>query len=83
MTDKQDHPNYDCFKMYIQGQPDDHVMDWLGCNFHVVTVTGQPRHGFDLAADAQKWWNSLGNERQQAELDRAQDMEGTHLSDYR
>ena len=40
------------FKLYIWGQPDNHIMDWLGCNYRLLTLPGQPRKGFHASEDA-------------------------------
>ena len=43
------------FKAIVQGQPDDHIMDWRGCNYHCITLKGQPRSGFIIESDADDW----------------------------
>lgn len=70
------------FKLYIQGQADDHVMDWAGCNFKFVSVTRQPRAGFETLEEAaihrekiKRFWKE--------EAKRAQQMTGSWIPDRR
>lgn len=34
------------FKGYVWGYPNEHLMDWRGCNFHIRSVEGQPHFGY-------------------------------------
>lgn len=40
------------YKAYFWGQPDNHLMDWLGCNYRIISVPGQPLRGFATEAGA-------------------------------
>ena len=69
----------DGFKVYVQGQPDEHVMDWNGCNYHVLTVRGQPRAGFKTEAEAHAFQKAMPEETKEEELTRAAFSSGTFL----
>lgn len=44
------------YKIRFWGQPNDHMMDWRGCNYHALTVPGQPRRGFKDLEELAAWW---------------------------
>jgi hypothetical protein len=43
------------WKCYIWGKPDNHIMDWRGCNYHYASVKGQPHFGFKTREAAEAW----------------------------
>lgn len=55
------------FFVYWVGQPDYHIMDWAGCNFHFIRAPGQPKGGFDTPWEAYYWAESKTKEEIQAE----------------
>lgn len=66
------------FFIYFQGQPEEHVMDWSGCNFRVVRAEGQPKGGFETPWDAWLW----AEERPLKEIqEEVEGKAGTHLSE--
>lgn len=66
------------WKAMIQGQPDDHIMDWQGSNYKFLVVKGQPRYGFPTETHAMEFLEGVD---QLAELDRTWDATGSYYPD--
>ncbi len=73
------------FKVYVMGQADGHIMDWRGCNYKFVPVTGQPFRGFLNKCDADTYMRALRSkpERLREENERAKRMKGQYIPDER
>tara|TARA_Y100000310_G_C20148403_1_gene563531 strand:- start:49 stop:327 length:279 start_codon:yes stop_codon:yes gene_type:complete len=43
------------YKVYVWGQPDNHVSNWNGENHRTHSVKGQPSRGFETRQEAEEW----------------------------
>ena len=72
------------YKVYLWGQPDEHIMDWRGCNYRRLSIPAdllkQPRGGFPNVADAFLAFDRADESAIKKWSERAGD--GTHLSDF-
>lgn len=67
------------WKAMIQGQPDEHIMDWRGANYKFLVVRGQPRQGFPTERQAQNFIDDpLRYKDLQKELYRACNAKGSY-----
>lgn len=71
------------FFVYWIGRPDEHIMDYLGSNFHWVKAEGQPKGGFDNPWEAWMWADKRIVLQKQEVWDEMGPKSGTHLSDYK
>lgn len=73
------------YKVYVMGRADGHVIDWRGCNFKFVPVTGQPFRGYPTKEDADQLMKSYDENpaRLVLENDRAKKMSGQSIPDER
>ena len=69
------------WKVIIWGHHDEHLMDWLGCNYRYVVVQGQPYWGFGSQIEAMAWWNAIPAESQKEQKLRVTGMSGTFMGD--
>ena len=69
------------FFVYWFGQPNEHIMDWTGCNYHRVKAEGQPKDGFDTPWDAWLWAETRVAFTEQAIRDEIYDKNGSFISD--
>jgi hypothetical protein len=69
------------WKVMIQGQPDEHMMDWAGTNYRFLVVRGQPRFGFSTEREAFEFLQHLPPECKEEELNRSYDAKGSYYPD--
>lgn len=54
------------FKVYVWGQPNDHISNWSGCNYRWKAVDGQPVRGFATREEAEQWARTRFSSKQEA-----------------
>lgn len=67
-------------KVYAIGQPNGHITDWSGCNFHFSPLPKQPRRGTDVQS-AFDYLDKILSERERWE-EWARNINGSFFSDY-
>ena len=66
------------WKAFVQGQPDEHMMNWNGCNYKFISIRTQPRRGFAYEWEAHEFIGRLLDEFKAMELDRAMESIGSY-----
>lgn len=68
------------FKGYVWGYPNEHLMDWRGCNFHIRSVEGQPHFGFATVEECEAFLKAKFPTRKELEV-WALRSDGTFMKD--
>ena len=73
------------YKVYVMGHADGHMMDWRGCNYRYVPITGQPFRGFINLGDAKDYMDRVrkNKARLKSENERAKSKAGQWIPDDR
>lgn len=67
-------------KVFAVGQPNDHLMDWRGCNFRKAPLPGQAVRGYSLKIAAAKYHQAVKDREAWEEW--AKPQAGSHFSDF-